>query len=100
MELLNGLELRKFVYNSQKYIGILCIIDNIPSKNSRIVFMQLSLPTASKALFYSIRSNLISISAMISSVFFELDYACSYFSGITFKLFEGHQSSTEVTVRT
>ena len=46
MKLLNGLELRKFVYDSQKYIGILCIIDNIPSKNSRIVFMQLSLPTS------------------------------------------------------
>ena len=99
MELLNGLKLRKFVYDSQKYIGILCIIDNIPSKNSRIVVMQLSLATASKALFYSITSNFIGISSMISSVFFELDYVCSYFSGITLKLFEGFQSSTEVTRR-
>ena len=92
-------KLFKFLYDSEKYVRILGITNITPSKNSMIVSMRLSLPTASKALFYSIKSNLISMYAMISSVFFEIDYACYYLSGITLKLFEGFQSSTEVTRR-
>ncbi len=64
-----------------------------------IVSTQLLLSTAAKALFCSIRNNLISVSAMISSVVFEKDYACNPISEITLRLFEGFQSGTEVTRR-
>ena len=65
-----------------------------------IVDAALLLSTTLRALFCSVRNNLISVSAMISSVVFEIDYTCNPISEITLRLFEGFQSDTEVTRRT
>lgn len=99
MKLLKGPKLVNFLYNPQQCVRILGIT-NVPlSRNFMIVGAQLLLSPALKALFYSTRNNLSSVSAMISSVVFKIDYTCNPISKITLRLFEGFQSGTEVTRR-
>ena len=99
MKLLKGPKLVNFLYNPQQCIRILGITNVTLSRNFMIVEAQLLLSPALKALFYFIRNNLISVSAMISSVVFKIDYTCNPISEITLRLFEGFQSGTEVTRR-
>ena len=99
MKLLKGPKLGNFLYNQQQCVRILGITNVILSRNSMIVGAQLLLSPALKALFCSIRNNLISVSAMISSVAFKIDYTCNPISEITLRLFEGFRSGTEVTRR-
>jgi hypothetical protein len=99
MKLLKGPKLVNFLYNPQQCVRILGIT-NVPlSRNFMIVGAQLLLSPALKALFYSTRNNLSSVSAMISSVVFKIDYTCNTFSKITLRLFEDFQSGTEDTLK-
>ena len=99
MKLLKGPKLVIFLYNPQQCVRILGIT-NVPlSRNFMIVGAQLLLSPALKALFYSTRNNLISVSATISSVVFKIDYTCNTFSKITLRLFEDFQSGTEDTLK-
>jgi len=93
MKLLKGPKLVNFLYKPQQCVRILGITNVILSRNSMIVGTQLFLSPASKALFYSIRNNLISVSAMISSVVFKIDYTRNPISEITLRLFEAFKAA-------